>query len=879
VKSGTGLPRIAIWLLTKRLAHEWRDFVVGDLEEEFATRVRDSRVAAYAWLWWQTVRCLTAPPPARPRPLTQGASPGDSRMRMLFVDLRHAFRVMFRTPSFAVAVISVLALGIGANTAIFSIVNAVLLRPLPFEEPDRLVRLFTMSHNGGRPFDVSPGKFYDWQRDARSFEGMALYPCCGFRELALSGTGTARTVNTTFVSAGFFEVVRARPALGRVFRQEEDTPGRKHVVVLSDRFWRTEFGGNPDAIGRTVRLGDEGYTIVGVMPAGASVPSWTGMASDVWIPLALTDEQRANRGNHFLDSVARLREGVDVAQAQAEMDAISARLAREFPKSDGRWGAVVIPMQEAIVGNSRTTLLMLLGAVGLVLLIACANVGNLLFTRAFSRRKEIAIRAALGAGRGRVFQQMLTEAVVLAAVGGALGILLAYGTLTSASTLLASEVPRADEISIDARVLLFALSLSILTGVLAGTLPAVRATRSDLNSVLKDGGRGTDGIAVGTRRALIAGEVALSLVLLMGAGVMVQSLLKLRHGDAGFDPNNVLTMRVRLVAARYPTPAQRSAFFQAALQRIRALPGVEAAGTIDDLPFAAGSAQALQLEGEPPRREPVAVQVRQVTPGYLRAMGIPVLRGRDLVETDAEVLLVSRDAAKLYWGEDDPIGRRAILPALSKTVVRQVVGVVGDVKQRNLVDGVTPTVYFYTREPYGRATVAIRTSVPPATLAQPALAAIRAIDPEQPVADIRTMTEVRDDKLTSQRFSALLLGAFAAIALLLAAVGIYSLLSYIVRGRSREIGIRTALGARTGDVLRLVIVEGMSPVLAGIAAGTIAAFASARVLKTLVFGVSASDPLTLAAVGATLAIVALMASAVPAYRALRLDPVKVLRSD
>jgi predicted permease len=617
------------------------------------------------------------------------------------------------------------------------------------------------------------------------------------------------------------------------------------------------------------------------MPAAASVASWTGMASDVWVPLALTDEQRGARGNHNLDGVARLNRDVEPARAQAEMDAISARFAREFPKSDEGWGAVVIPMQEEIVGNSRTMLLMLLGAVGLVLLIACANVGNLLFTRGLGRRKEIAIRSALGAGRGRVFQQLLTEALLLAGIGGALGLLLAYGSLTSASTLLATQVPRAEEISIDGRVLLFAVGVSMLTGMLAGTLPALRAGRSDLGGLsvaLKEGGRSDGAIGVGTRRLLIVGEVALSLVLLMGAGVMIQTLLALRHGDTGFDPNNVLTMRVRLVDARYPSPVQRSSFFDAALQRIRALPGVEAAGAINDLPLSAGSSQTLTLEGYPPQREPVAVQVRQITPGYLRAMGIPVFRGRDIVESDAEVLLVSADAAKLYWGAGDPIGRRASLP-FSKTVLRQVVGIVGDVKQRNLTEATTPTVYYYTRAPGGRATFVIRTSVPPATLAQPAVAAIHAIDPEQPVADIRTMAQVLDGRLTSQRFSALLLGVFAGVAVLLAAVGIFSVLSYIVRGRSREIGIRIALGARRADVLRLVIVEGMSPALAGIAAGTIAALASAKVMKTLVFGVSATDSLTLVAVATTLAVVALMATLVPAYRALRLDPVKALRAE
>ena len=796
----------------------------------------------------------------------------------MFANLRHAFRFISRTPSFAVAVVSVLALGIGANTAIFSVVNAVLLRPLPFEEPERLVRIFTRTP-GGRLFEISPGKFSDWQREAQSFESMAMYQCCGFRDLALSGAGSARTVRATAVSAGFFEVVRARPALGRVFRQEEDTPGGRHVVILSDRFWRTEFGGQADAIGRTVTLNDEAHAIIGVLPATASVASWTGMASDLWIPLALTDEQRASRGNHNRDGVARLKKDIDVAHAQAEMDAISARLAREFPQMEGQgWGAVVVPMREDIVGDSRTVLLILLGAVGLVLLIACANVANLLLTRTLSRRKEIAIRSALGAGRGHVLQQLLAEALLLAGAGGALGLLVAYGTLTSASTLLAGQVPRAEEISIDSRVLLFAVAVSMLTGMIAGTLPAVRGGRPDLTDALNEGGRSGHSIGIGTRRLLIVCEVALSLVLMMGAGLMIHSLLALRYGETGFNPNQVLTMTVRLVDKRYPSPAARLSFFDAALQRIRALPGVEAAGTIDDLPLMLGSSQTLDLEGYPARRDPVAVQVRQVSPGFVQAMGIPVLRGRDAAESDEEVLLVSAEAATLYWGSDDPIGRRAMLP-FSKTVPRQVVGIVGDVKQRNLTDATTPTVYYSTRQPSGRKTFVIRTSVPPATLAQPVGAVLRAIDPGQPVGQARTMSQVLDGTLTSHRLGALLLGVFAGVALLLAAVGIYSVLSYIVRGRRREIGIRTALGAQTVDVLRLVIAESLWPTLIGIAVGTIAALTSAKVMATLLFGVTASDPLMLTAVAATLVVVALMASLIPAYRALRLDPVSVLRAD
>ena len=865
-----------------RLPADWRDFVVGDLAEEFASRAARSAVAARVWFWWQTIRCLILPPPAR-RDRQLFKTSGDSRMRTVFADFRYALRVITRTPSFAAAVIGVLALGIGANTAIFSIVNAVLLRPVPYEEPEHLVRLFhtppQSTFPGMRTFSLSPANFYDWQRDSQSFEAMALYRV---RQFALTGTGNARAIVAGAVGAGFFEAVRARPSLGRVFRADEDTQAGRHVAILSDGFWKSEFGGAPNVIGRTIKLDGEAYTVVGVMPSTVSLPAWSVMARDIWVPMALSDEARAVRENHNLQAIARLKPGVDLSRAQSELDVISARLEREYPEANAGWGAIVIPLQEVIVGDIRMPLIILLGAVALVLLIACANVGNLLFTRALTRRKEIAIRSALGAGRGRVFQQLLIEAVALAAAGGALGLLLAQTALSSASTLLANQVPRADEISIDARVLLFVAGASILTGILAGTLPALRAGRCDLNDALKEGGRGDSAVGVGTRRLLVVCEVALSVVLLMGAGVMVQTLLALRNDDPGFNLDNVLTMQVALPSTRYPEASQRTAFFDSALARLRALPGVESAATIDDLPFEGGSVQPIVLEGRPellPRDQPT-VQVRQVTPGYIRAMRIALLRGRDVADSDVEVVLVSRGAAKLLWGEDDPIGRNITLPLMSRTELRHVVGIVADVKQGELAEAPAPTVYYYTRErDWNYATFVLRTAVPPATIAQAAAGVIRAMDPEQPVENIRTMVQVRDERLTSQRFSALLLGLFAVVALVLASVGIYSVLSYIVRGRSREIGIRTALGAQTRDVLRLVIVEGMTPALLGIAAGTIGALAAARVLEGLVFGVSASDPLTLGAVGATLALVALMASLAPAYRASRIDPLKVLRAD
>jgi predicted permease len=804
-------------------------------------------------------------------------------IRTLAADFRYGLRTLLRAPSFAIAVMAVLALGIGANTAIFSIVNTVLLRPLPFDQPDQLVRLFHVPPQATFPgmptFAVSAANFYDWQRDARSFEKMALYR---FRFFTMTGAGSARAVVAGAVGDGFFDVVRAKPMLGRVFLPEEDTPGRGHVVMLSNGFWKTHFGGAPDVLNRTLMLDGEPYTVVGVMPPGFSMASWAITKRDIWVPVAYKDADRAVRDNHNDSVIARLKSGVTLVQAEAEMKDISAVLERAYPKENAGWGATVIPLQELIVGDVRRSLIMLLAAVALVLLIACANVGNLLFARALGRRKELAIRTALGAGRARVFQQLIVEAVTLSVAGGIVGLVLARATLSVGATLLADQVPRADEIAVDGRVMVFAFAISIVTGVLAGVLPAIRAGRTDLNDALKEGGRSdAGGVGLRTRRLLIVCEVGLSVVLLMGAGVMIRSLLALRSVDAGFDPRSVLTLQVALPETRYKTPAQTTAFFDGALQRLRTLPGVQEAASIDDLPLAGGSQQPIVVDGKAellPKDQPT-VAVRKITPGYLHAMRVPLLTGRDFAADDVHAMLVSRAAAKLLWGDADPIGRQARLPLESKTIVSTVIGIVGDIREAGLSENPVATVYEYTRErDQSRLALVLRTSVPPLSLAQAASAVVHAIDPEQPVEDVRTMEDVRDETLTSQRFSALLLGLFAAVALTLATVGIYSVLSYIVRGRSREIGIRAALGAKRADVVRLVVVEGMTPTLIGIAVGAIAAVAAGRIMERFVFGVSASDPLTLAAASGTLALVALMASLVPAYRASRLDPSDVLRA-
>jgi putative ABC transport system permease protein len=873
-------PRLAAALLSWRLAPEWREFVVGDLEEEFQARAAASIPAARRWFWRQTIRCLARPPrPHRHQPVTRG----DARVLTIVSDLRLALRVLRHARSFALAVVAVLALGIGANTAIFSIVNAVLLRPLPFTDSERLVRVFHTPPQSTFPgitlFSVSTANFYDWQRDARSFERMAIYHGNRF---TLTGSGNPESVLATSVGDGFFDIVGTNAAVGRVFLPEEDSPSRGHVVILSDGFWTSHLGGARDAIGHTLTLDGESYTIVGVMPASFTNAAWGATAQPLWVPNAFTAEERAVRGNHNNQVVARLKPGVDISQANAELNAISKRLETAYPKDNAGWGATAIQLRELIVGEIRLPLLILLAAVGLVLLIACANVGNLLFVRALSRRKEIAIRAALGAGRGRVFQQLLVESLLLAIAGGAAGVFLARSSLHAAASLLANQLPRAGEITIDARVLIFAAAISIVTGVVAGPMPAVRAGRTDLTDALKEGGRADGAIGVRTRRLLIVCEVALSLVLLAGAGLMGRTLLALNRVDAGFDPHNVLTLRVTPPRTKYATTAQMLTFAQQTLERVRALPGVQAAGAIDSLPLQGGSVQQIVLEGHAellPRDQPT-VNVRKVMPGYLRAMNIPILRGRDVAEGDSEVLLVSRSAAKLLWGDADPIGRRVTLPLEAGDVAKEVIGVTGDVKFGSLTaDTPQAAVYEFTHQEkqYGGFTFAVRTVVPPLTVAQAATAAVHEIDPNQPIQQVTTMEEIVNQTLASQQFSAMLLGVFAAAALLLASVGIYSVLSYIVRGRRREIGIRAALGAGTADVLRLVLAEGLWPTSIGIAIGVAGALAAGGLMQKVVYGVSAWDPLTIGGVSAVLLAVALFASVVPAWRASHVDPVIVLR--
>ncbi|HZE22705.1 MAG TPA: ABC transporter permease [Blattabacteriaceae bacterium] len=813
-------------------------------------------------------------------------------MTKLTQDFRHGLRVLRKNPGFAIVAILVLGLGIGANTAIFSVVNAVLLRPLPFSDPDRLVHVWHVppqkSFPGMTRFSVSTANFVDWQQQNNVFEKMAIFT--GGR-MNLTGGDKPEFLGAAKVSTDFFGVLGVKPILGRTFVAEEEQLGHDHEVILTHDFWQSHFAGDRGVVGRAITLNNEPYTVIGVMGPKVSYPDWK---QKIWMPLAWTPKERSNRGEHHSIVIARLKPGVDLRQAQAEMTTISERLAQQYPADDKDWGARVATMREDIIGDVRPALLVLLGAVACVLLIACANVANLLLARALARSREIAIRTALGASRARVVRQLLFETIVLALAGGVAGLAVAKLGMGLVIKVLGQQLPQSIDISLDAEVLAFTLGLSILTGILAGMMPAWKLSQSNVNETLKQGGRSGDTGGNSTRSVLVVCEVALSLVLLAGAGLMIRSLWNLRGANPGFDSSNLLTMAVPMPENRYKTPAENINFWNQVLERVRALPGVESAGTADDLPLQGGSHQPIAIEGRPvvPMAEQPEVDVRVISTGYLKAMRIPVLRGRDFNENDSlgrqDVMLISEAMAKQFWPGENAVGKRLTLTFFPNRV-REIVGVVRNVKLDGL-DQTEPNATIYTPlaqllpptpeewRSFG-GNLVVRTSSQPENIASSVTRAIHDIDPQQSVTDVMTMEGLMSESIAPQRLNMLLLATFAGLALALAAIGIYSVLSYAVRRRVREIGIRMALGAQIRDVLRLVVFEGMKPALVGMVIGLTGAMLLGRVLAKLVFGVTTTDPATFAAVSILLMAVALLATAVPAYRATRVDPMRTLRDE
>ncbi len=809
-------------------------------------------------------------------------------------EFRYAFRALWKRRAFSIVTIIVLALGIGANTSIFSVVNAVLLRPLPFDEPDRLVQIWHVppakSFPGMKKFSLSPANYLDWQSANHVFDQMAVYSGGQF---TITGSGEPQAVVGASVSPEFFSVLRSKPIIGRTFTSQEGGADGAKLVVISESLWKTNFGADSHILGQSIHLDGEPYTVIGVMPARFAFPAFSPPPR-LWTNLQWTAKERAVRGNHNYLSIGRLKPGVTLGQAQSELSTIASRLEREYPADDAGWGALVLPLREQLVGEVRPALLVLLGAVAFVLLIACANVANLVLATTLARRKELAIRAALGASRFDLIRQVVLETVFLSIAGGVLGLFIAHFGIKLITNFLADQLPRMAEINVDATVLVFTCAISLLTGLLSGMLPAWKFARGDVNEALKQGLGRTDADSGGkrTRSILVAAEVALSLMLLVGAGLMIRTFYHLQHTDAGIDAHNVISSFVPLPKARYSKPEQRLGFYTQSMDKIRALPGVESVGLIDSLPLQGGSTQPIMIEGRPllQMADQPEVPVRNCSSDYLKTMRIPVIRGRGFTNSDAmgttPVILISQSLAKEFFPNEDPIGKHISLELTDKyyelpTTRREIVGIVGDVKMEELdSDRSMAAVYLpFEQMPNQYMTVVARTTKDPTASIASISNAIHSLDPDQTLIDTMTMEDVVAASIAQRRFTMMLLVAFAGVALVLAAVGIYSVLSYAVRRRVREIGIRMALGAQIRDVVGMIVVDGMRPALIGIAIGFAGALALGRVLASVIYGVSSRDAVTFGSVSVLLLTVALLASVIPAYRAAQVEPMKTLHDE
>ena len=815
-------------------------------------------------------------------------------MANLLQDVRYGIRRLLKQPIITIVAIISLGLGIGVNTSIFSVVNAVLLRPLPYQDSERLMFVWEtnsqaiaalmgiQNHN-----QVAPANFLDWTTQNTSFDGMA-----GIRFLSFNLTGDDRPerIPGAIVTQNFFSLLGVKPAVGRTFLPEDAQPERQRVVVLSTGLWQRRFGGDQNVIGRQLNLNNESFSVIGVMPAEFQYPE----NAELWVlsrlavpeaPGAANANLLTNRQAHYLLVLGRLKQGVTIQQAQADMTKISANLQSQFPETNAEAGARVVSMHEEIVGDIKPALKILLAVVAFVLLIACANIANLLLARASSLSKEIAVRVALGASRVRIIRQLLTESTLLALAGGVLGLLLAYEGIQMLVALNPGDIPRVKEINLDFNVLGWTILLSVLTGVLSGLAPALQVSRPNLNETLQEGGRGADPGAARhrVRNLLVILEVAVSLVLLTGAGLLIKSFINLQRVNPGFNPENVLTMRVSLPAYKYPAPDQKKTFTTELLQRVKHLPGVESAAISTALPLSTDeAASSFTVEGQPPPSDgsfPIA-NFRTVSPDYFQVLQIPVLKGRVFTDADTKdiqsVAVINQTMARNVFGDQDAIGKRIFIGG--DTNPSEIVGVVGDVRHRSLDAELKPEMYVsYLQAPAGFFMLAVRTGLEPLSMVGAVRNEVLAIDKDQPVSGVKTMSQLRSESLASLRFNTVALSIFAGLGLVLAAVGIYGVMAYSVGQRTHEIGIRMALGAQPGAVMRLVLGQGMLLVLIGVVLGLALSFGMTRIMASLLYGVSATDPMTFVFVAVALSLVALLANYIPARRATKVDPLIALR--
>jgi putative ABC transport system permease protein len=808
-------------------------------------------------------------------------------METLIQDIRYGLRLLIKRPGFTAVALVALALGIGANTAIFSVVNAVLLRQLPYRDPSRLVMVWENNRRSGRSQNViSPANFLDWRDQNTVFEDMAMFIDFRFN---LSGVDDPEELPGQIAQVNLFDVLGVNAAMGRTFAPENSERGRDNVVILSHGIWQRRYGGDPDIVGKSIMLNGESNTIVGVMPSGFQLyvkqGSQIGKPVEIWLPWTYNPRARVRAGRAWM-SVARMKPDVTLTQAQTEMDSIAARFEEQYPEFDKGWGATVVPIREQFVGEIKKALLILLAAVGFVLLIACANVANLLLARAATRQKEIAIRTALGAGRRRVIRQLLTESVLLSLIGGGAGLLLALWGTDLLLALSPKDLLGVDRVALDRPVLAFTAAVSLITGVLFGLAPAIAASRTNLNETLKEGGRDSTsgGRSRRIRNAFVVAEVALALVLLVGSGLMIKSLWRLQSVNPGFDSSKLLTARLLLPASKYKD-SQRTEFFKQLVERLQALPGVRSATAIDALPFGGpGSATGFFISGQPAPAagEKPVCDVRVIEPNFFDVMGIPLLEGRTFTDREAaqvsRVVVVNKALADLYFQGEDAIGKRIAIDMSDNPVPSEIVGVVGDAKYAGVDVDARPMAYWPHPE-LARSfmTMIVRTESDPLTLAAALRHEVQAIDKDQPVADVRTMEQLMSSSIARTRFSAMLLVVFASVALVLAAVGIYGVMAYSVEQRTHEIGIRMALGAGRGDVVAMVVRQGMMLAGAGVVVGLGAAWALTRFLASLLYQVSATDTASFVSISIALGIVALAASLIPAYRATKVDPMVALR--